>query len=97
MLNSKQRATLRKHANTLQVVYMVGKDGIDDTLVKGVRECLNARELIKIKVLETCPLNAKETAAELCEKTQSESVQVIGGKIVLYKQKAKESNFAKLL
>ncbi len=97
MLSSKQRATLRKHANTLQPVYLIGKDGIDQALVNGVNECINARELIKLKLLETCPLAPKEAAAELCEKTNSESVQIIGSKIVLYKQKKEESKFAQYL
>ncbi len=97
MLTSKQRAILRKEANTLTPVFQIGKDGIDETLASGVAQCLEVRELIKIKVLETCPLTAKEAAFELAETTQSESVQVIGGKFVLYKQKDKESKYADLI
>ncbi len=97
MLTSKQRAILRKEANGLTPVFQVGKEGIDDTLVQGVSECLEVRELIKLKVLETCPYNAKEAANILSEKTNSDSVQIIGSKFVLYKQKAKESKYAQLL
>ena len=52
MLTSKQRAILRGKANTMDPVYIVGKGEIDDTMVQGVKDCLDARELIKLKVLE---------------------------------------------
>ncbi len=97
MLTSKQRAILRREANSLTPVFQVGKDGIDETLINGVSECLGARELIKLKVLETCPHTAKEAAAILSEKTKSDSVQIIGSKFVLYKQKDKESAYSHLI
>lgn len=97
MLTSKQRATLRKAANALTPVFQLGKEEIDDAQANAVRDCLAARELIKIRVLETSPYTAKEAAALLAEKTGSESVQVIGSKIVLYLQKKKESKYAELL
>ena len=52
MLTSKQRAILRGKANTMDPVYIVGKGEIDETLIQGVKDCLDARELIKLKVLE---------------------------------------------
>ena len=97
MLTSKQRALLRKEANTLQPVFQVGKGEIDETLVKSTADCLAARELIKMKVLETSAHSAKEAAALLAEATHSESVQIIGSKFVLYKQKDKESKYADML
>ncbi len=97
MLTSKQRAILRREANSLTPVFQVGKDGIDETLIKGVEDCINVRELIKLKVLESCPYSAKEAAAILCEKINCQSVQIIGSKFVLYKQKDKESQYASLL
>lgn len=97
MLTSKQRALLRKEANTLQPVFQVGKGEIDETLVKSTADCLAARELIKMKVLETSVYSAKEAAALLAEATHSESVQIIGSKFVLYKQKDKESKYADML
>lgn len=97
MLTSKQRAILRKEANALTPVFQVGKDEIDDALVQATADCLAARELIKLKVLETSAYSAKEAAVLLAEKTGSESVQVIGSKFVLYKQKKKESKYADLL
>ncbi len=97
MLNSKQRAILRKHANTLSPVFQLGKGEIDEAIVDATNNCLAARELIKLKVLETSPYSTKEAANILAQKTNSESVQIIGGIFVLYKQKQKESAFASLL
>ena len=84
-MTSKQRAALRSLANTIDTILQVGKSGITDTLIKQVDDALTARELIKIKVLETAPFNQKETANMIAEKTNSEVVQVIGTKIVLYR------------
>ncbi|MEG0304274.1 MAG: YhbY family RNA-binding protein [Oscillospiraceae bacterium] len=97
MLASKQRAILRKEANALDPVFQIGKGEIDEMLIKSTSDCLAARELIKLKVLEASAYNAKEAAAILAEATQSESVQVIGSKLVLYKQKKKDSKYADLL
>ena len=65
MLTSKQRAILRAQANGLDVVFQVGKGEIDDALVKSTADCLAARELIKMKVLENSAYSAKEAAAIL--------------------------------
>lgn len=97
MLTSKQRAALRAKANTLEVVFQVGKGEIDEALIKTTADCLAARELIKMKVLETSMYNAKEAAALLAEETASEVVQVIGGRFVLFKQKPKDSAYAEVL
>lgn len=97
MLTSKQRAFLRKQANTLTPVFQIGKGEIDETLIRSTAECLAARELIKLKVLDTSLYTAREAAQVLAQATQSESVQIIGSKFVLYKQKPKDSKFAPLL
>ena len=97
MLNSKQRAALRGAANALDPVYQVGKGEIDQTLIQGVADCLAARELIKIKVLENSEYSAREAADILSEATGADCVQVIGRKFVLFKQKPKESAYAALL
>lgn len=91
MLTSKQRAKLRSLANNEQTILHIGKGGVIDTLIIQVQDALTARELIKIKVLENCPLTAKEAAFELSEKTESEIVSVIGFKIILYKKNLKKS------
>lgn len=90
MITTKQRAQLRALANPLEVILQVGKGGIIDTLVKQVDDALTARELIKIKVLENAPINAREAAQELAEKTGADVVQVIGMKVSLYRRNNKD-------
>ena len=97
MLTSKQRAVLRAQANTLDPVFQVGKGEIDETLIKSTADCLAARELIKMKVLENSMYSAREAAEILADATGAEVVQVIGAKFVLYLQKKKESKYADLL
>lgn len=97
MLTSKQRAVLRAQANELAVVFQVGKGEIDEALVQSTADCLAARELIKMKVLDNSPYTAREAAELLAEKTGSECVQAIGSKFVLYKQKKNDSRYAALL
>ena len=90
MLTSKQRATLRGIASTYETIFQVGKGGISDTLVQQVSDALRKRELIKMHVLDNCPLDTREAAQELAEKTESEVVQVIGNRLVLFKRNPKE-------
>lgn len=97
MLTSKQRAVLRAQANTLDPVFQVGKGEIDEMLIKSTADCLAARELIKMKVLENSMYNAREAAEILADATGAEVVQVIGAKFVLYLQKKKDSKYADLL
>ena len=85
-LTSKQRAQLRGLASTLDTIIHIGKDGISDNLVKQADDALEARELIKGKVLENSMLTAREAAEDLAKATRSEVVQVIGTKFVLYRQ-----------
>lgn len=97
MLTSKQRAILRKEAQSQAVVFQVGKGEIDEQLIKSTADCLAARELIKMKVLENSSYTAREAADVLAEQTGADCVQVIGSKFVLYKQKKKDSKYADLL
>ena len=85
-LTSKQRAQLRGLANGIDTILIVGKDGIGDNLVKQANDALEARELIKGRVLpESSPMTSREAAEELARQTNSEVVQVIGNKFVLYR------------
>lgn len=90
MLTSKQRAYLRGLANSMETILQVGKGGVIDTLMKQVDDALTARELIKLRVLETSPQSARETAAALAEATHSDVVQVIGTRFVLYRANPKK-------
>ena len=96
-MTTKQRAALRAMANTIDPVLHIGKDGIGDNLVKQANDALEARELIKCRVLENSMLTAREACQELSELTRSEQVQVIGTKFVLYREthaKPKEKRIA---
>lgn len=84
-LTSKQRAQLRGLANSAPTILQVGKEGIGDNLIKQANDALEARELIKCRVLENAPLSAREACDELSRLARAEQVQVIGTKFVLYR------------
>ena len=86
MLNSRQRAQLRGLANSLDTIFQIGKGGVTENLVKQANDALEARELIKLRVLETSPVSSREAADEIAEKTHSDVVQVIGTRFVLYRE-----------
>ncbi len=90
MLTSKQRAKLRGLANPMETILQVGKGGINDALIKQVNDALTARELIKLRVLETSPESLHEIAEKLAEATASEVVQTIGTRFVLYRRNTKK-------
>ena len=85
-LTSKQRAQLRGVANTIDTIIHIGKDGISSNIVKQANDALEAREIIKCKVLENSLLTAREACEQMARLTRSEAVQVIGTKFVLYRQ-----------
>ena len=85
-LTSKQRAQLRGIANSIDTIVIIGKDGITENLAKQANDALEAREIIKCKVLENSMLTAREACEELSRLTRSEQVQFIGTKFVLYRQ-----------
>ncbi len=90
-MTSKQRAYLRGLANTIDAIFQIGKNGLNDNLIKQLNDALEARELIKITVLETAPASAKDLSFEIAEATNSTVVQVIGNKITLFRQRKKNS------
>lgn len=90
-MTSKQRAYLRGLANTIDAIFQVGKAGVSQVLLEQLDNALEARELIKITVLETAPGNAKELAEEIAIGTNSMVVQTVGNKITLFRQKKKNS------
>ncbi|MCL2392277.1 MAG: YhbY family RNA-binding protein [Oscillospiraceae bacterium] len=89
MITSQQRAKLRAIANSYDTIFQIGKSGICAETVTQTDEALKARELIKLRVLKSSPDTAREAATELAEKTQSDIVQVIGGRFVLYRRNKK--------
>lgn len=96
MLNSRQRAQLRGLANTMETILQIGKSGVTDNTVKQVNDALEARELIKLRALETCPASSREAADEIAEKTGADVVQVIGTRFVLYRE-SKDNKQIKLV
>ena len=85
MLTSHQRANLKSIANQIDTIVTVGKNGINEDLIKQVQDALTAREIIKGQVLPSSPKGVQESADEIASKTLSQVVQVIGKKFVLYK------------
>ena len=90
MITSKQRAYLRGLGNTVETILQIGISGITDAVMIQVDEALTARELIKIRVLETAPVTPREAAAELAESLSAEIVQVIGTRFILYRPNLKK-------
>ena len=90
MLNSKQRAFLRSLASTADTVYQVGKGGIGEELCRGLSDALDARERIKIRVLENSGYTAKEAAAQIAEALGADVVTTVGSKVVLYRRSSRE-------
>lgn len=92
-MNSRQRAYLKSAAMTMDAIFQIGKAGVTPELTKGVDEALEARELIKINMLKSCLDDPKTAAVMLSERTRSQVVQVIGRKIVLFRQAKENSRF----
>lgn len=90
-MTSKQRAYLRGLANTIQPIFQIGKSGISDNLIKQLDDALEARELIKISVLETSPNDVKSIGEQISNLTNSIFVQAIGNKITLYRARKNDS------
>lgn len=89
MLTSKQRAALRSQANTLETTLMVGKGGVTQSLLDEARTQLEARELVKGRVLESALLTAREASDAICEGVGADGVQCVGSKFVIYKKSEK--------
>ena len=89
-LTSKQRAQLRAMANSLEPVIHIGKGDLGENLIRQADDALEARELIKCRVLENSELSPRQAADELAQAVRAEVVQVIGTKFILYRQSHKK-------
>ena len=85
-MTSKQRSYLMKLASGIDPIMQIGKSGVTPELTAAVDEALEARELIKLHILKNCFEDGREVAETLAERTRSQVVQVIGKKIVLYRE-----------
>ena len=90
MITSKQRAYLRSLATSLDTIFQVGKGGITEEMCTQIANALEARELIKLRVLDNSGYSAKEAAAEIANAIDCEVVACVGTKFVLYKQSVKK-------
>ena len=88
-MNSKQRAFLKSLASNEDTIFQVGKGGIDENFIAQVDSALEKREIVKIKTLESFIDGPRYAASEIAEATNSEVVQVIGTKFVLYRESKK--------
>ena len=93
MLTGKQRAFLRGKANTFDVIAQIGKDGLSKASLSGLNTALNARDLIKIKVLPNSGLTAREACDAACDALGAEPIQVIGTIFVIFRKKEKDSEY----
>ena len=85
-MTTKQRAYLKSLAMTMDPIFQIGKNSMTPELTKAIEEALTARELIKVSVLKNCMDDPRMLADIIAERTHAQVVQVIGKKIVLYKE-----------
>jgi len=90
MITTKQRSYLRSLANNMDAIFQIGKDGLNDNLLKQLDDVLEARELIKISVLKNSFYTAKEASSGICKELNCEGIQCIGSKVVLYRKSKKK-------
>ena len=90
MLSSKQRAYLRSLASNLDTIFQIGKGGITEEICNQIANALEARELIKARVLDNSGYSAKEAANEIAEAINCDVVSCVGTKFVLYKESEKK-------
>ena len=93
-MTSKERAYLRSKANTIDAIFQIGKSGITEVLLKQLDDAIEARELIKVTILDSAPASAKELAEELATGSNSVVVQTIGNKVTLFRQKKENSKYS---
>ena len=90
ILTGKERSKLRGEANGMSPLFQIGKDGISENVIEQVNEALEARELIKLRVLNNSLYTAKEAAYDLAEECDAEVIQTIGNVLVLYRKCSNE-------
>ncbi|WP_226667318.1 ribosome assembly RNA-binding protein YhbY [Metabacillus litoralis] len=95
MLKGKQKRFLRSEAHHLNPIFQVGKGGVNENMITQISEALEARELLKVSILQNCEDDKNTVAEEIVNGTKAELVQIIGNTIVLFKE-SKENKKIKL-
>lgn len=90
MLTGKQKRYLRSMGNEMDQIFQVGKEGVTEAVITSVNEALEARELIKGRVLPNSMEDPKSAAEDLASRTGAELVQVIGRNFLLYRESSKK-------
>ena len=90
MLTGKQRAYLRSLSNSFDAIFQIGKGGITEEMCLQIGNCLEARELIKLRVLENSGYTAREAADQIAETLQADVISVVGNRFVLYRESQKK-------
>lgn len=90
MLTGKQKSYLKGLSHNMQPIIQIGKNGVNEMLVKTIEDALEARELIKVSVLQNCLEEPKMMAEDIADVLEAEVVQVIGRTIIFYKQSRKK-------
>ena len=91
-MTSKQRAYLRSLASQTDTIFQIGKGGISDEMCHQISNALDARELIKLRVLDNAEYLPREAAEEIAQAVGAEVVKVIGTKFVLFRVSSREKN-----
>jgi len=89
-LSTKERAALKSKAQKLAPTFQIGKNGVIPSLTEAIDSYIEVHELVKLSVLDNCEVSPKEAAEQLAGRTRSQVVQVIGRKIVLYRESDKK-------
>jgi RNA-binding protein len=85
MLTGKEKRSLRSAANQLKPSVMIGKEGVTPRLMEFLEEAFNRRELVKLRVLDSCPEEIETIADQVCKLDNSELVQILGRTLLLYR------------
>lgn len=86
MITGKQRSYLKSLAHDIDPTVYIGKAGVTDNVIKEIDMCLEARELVKVKLQDGCVMEPKDVANDMAAKLGAEFVQAIGRKFTLYRQ-----------
>lgn len=85
MLTGKQKRYLRSLASTMPAVFRVGKEGVSENMIIGIRQGLEANEIVKVKILDNCTDELNQVALDLSAGTKADIVQIIGHTVILYR------------